>query len=414
MQLHRQTSPNLATNNLLRGQSVHHARAKLLLQSILVSAFAIFSAGALFAADNDANKDPGMTSYRAKLAEYVRARDAYDEIATPYWTSLGKKRSKRLAKLAHGVPLKLNDYVLQQPPQYSGPPEPQNPQAPSSERQPIPVVADFLRYAKAEFDFVPERPAKQADYQRAYVQAALAAGLTAEQCVRIYAFESGGNGGYDVQAGLEYDTPGLHAISTALGYNQLLNTNSVEMLAEAGEEFVHSLRKKIKDAHGPRQDVLKQKLAILKEMIAFSRTVPDRWSAHVRLGNTPKGLGIHALNLDVDIGPLLQVRKLLTSVEYAKTHGYRKPLSAAELEMMNLTGDGNGFDMVMMPDELRQKVPTSNFFQRGGYERNPVARLNNTVAKLLAATNDKMTSEAQLQGAKDLSAVFNEARRESD
>jgi hypothetical protein len=67
-----------------------------------------------------------------------------------------------------------------------------------------------------------------------------------------------------------------------------------------------------------------------------------------------------------------------------------------------------------MPDDLRQKVPTSNFFQRGGYERNPVARLNKTVAKLLSATTDKMTSEDQLQGAKDLSAVFNEARRESD
>jgi hypothetical protein len=70
--------------------------------------------------------------------------------------------------------------------------------------------------------------------------------------------------------------------------------------------------------------------------------------------------------------------------------------------------------MVMMPDDLRQKVPTSNFFQRGGYERNPVARLNNTVAKLLAATDDKMNSEAQLQGARDLSAIFKEAATKSE
>ncbi len=102
------------------------------------------------------------------------------------------------------------------------------------------------------------------------------------------------------------------------------------------------------------------------------------------------------------------MQKLLTSVAYAKSRDYTAPLTAAELEMMNLTGDGNGFDMVSMPDDVRDKVPTSNFFQRGGYERNPVAIVNNTVAKLLAATDAKMITESQLQGAKALAAAFNE------
>ena len=80
--------------------------------------------------------------------------------------------------------------------------------------------------------------------------------------------------------------------------------------------------------------------------------------------------------------------------------------------MMNLTGDGNGFDMVLMPAAMREKVPTSNFFQQGGYERNPVAIRNNTVAKLIAATDAKMEKEAKLQGAQDLAAAFDgEARR---
>ena len=35
--------------------------------------------------------------------------------------------------------------------------------------------------------------------------------------------------------------------------------------------------------------------------------------------------------------------------------------------MMNLTGDGNGYDMITMPREWRARVPTANFFQRGGY-----------------------------------------------
>jgi hypothetical protein len=38
------------------------------------------------------------------------------------------------------------------------------------------------------------------------------------------------------------------------------------------------------------------------------------------------------------------------------------PLTAAEHEMMNLTGDGNGIDMVLMAAAMREKVPTSNFF----------------------------------------------------
>jgi hypothetical protein len=74
--------------------------------------------------------------------------------------------------------------------------------------------------------------------------------------------------------------------------------------------------------------------------------------------------------------------------------------------MMNLTGDGSGFEMVVMSKDLRDKIPTSNFFQRGGYERNPVAGVNNTVAKLIAATNAKMDTEVQLQGARTLAALF--------
>jgi hypothetical protein len=156
----------------------------------------------------------------------------------------------------------------------------------------------------------------------------------------------------------------------------------------------------------PRRRMLAGKIATLRKMIAFAKSVPDDWSAHARLAKTPKGLAIHALNLDVDIGPWLQTHKLLTSVHFARRKGYTRPLSAAELEMMNLTGDGNGFDMVSMPQALRVQVPTSNFFQRGGYERNPVAIRNNTVAKLIAATNARMDAESNRPGAKELAAAF--------
>jgi hypothetical protein len=124
----------------------------------------------------------------------------------------------------------------------------------------------------------------------------------------------------------------------------------------------------------------------------------------------PKGLGLHALNLDIDIGPLLQTRKLLDSILHARGRGIARRLTAAELEMMNLTGDGNGLDMVSMPQEMRAQVPTANFFQRSGYERNPVAIRNNTVAKLIAATNATMDRESQRQGARDMAAAFDGLR----
>ena len=91
---------------------------------------------------------------------------------------------------------------------------------------------------------------------------------------------------------------------------------------------------------------------------------------------------------------------------FAHKQGYGAPLTAAELEMMNLTGDGNGIDMITMPQAMRAQVPTSNFFQRLGYGHNPVAIRNNVVTKLLAATDTVMDREIKLQGAKDLAAAF--------
>jgi len=224
--------------------------------------------------------------------------------------------------------------------------------------------------------------------------------------VRVYAFESGGNGKYDVQAGLEYDRPNARAISTALGYNQLLSTNSVELMAEQGDQFLANLNNKATTLSGEARAALDSKMAVVLRMIEFSRSVADDWGQHERIASTPQGLGIHAMNLDIEVGPLLQTQKLLDSVIYARRKGFPRELSASELEMMNLTGDGNGFDMISIPLDIRERVPTANFFQRKGYERNPVAIRNNTVIKLLAATDAKMDVESTLQGAKDLASAF--------
>ena len=277
---------------------------------------------------------------------------------------------------------------------------------PPRERKTIPVVADFLKAAAEHFQFVPQQPSTEAEFKRAYARYALGSGLTREQAVRVYSFETGGTGNHDMQSGLSASRPGSRAISTAIGYNQLLTTNSVELMAEQGHEFIKELTEKAASLSGAPRKAMDHKIAVLKKMVAFTRTVPDDWSAHEKLADTEQGWAVHAMVLDIDVGPMLQTHKLLTSVIFAREKGYKRPLTAAELEMMNLTGDGTGLDMVTMPLAMREQVPTSNFFQRGGYERNPVAVRNNTVAKLLAVTDRWMDSHSELAGAKELAAAF--------
>ena len=222
--------------------------------------------------------------------------------------------------------------------------------------------------------------------------------------MRVYAFETGGTGNHDVQSGIEHG--GKRAISTAIGYNQLLTTNSVELLAEQGHEFIRALADRVARSSGPARKALEHKLGVLKRMVAHAKSVPDTWAEHEKIGDTAQGWAMHAMVLDIDVGPMLQTHKLLTSVLFARAKGYTRPLTAAELEMMNLTGDGTGLDMVTMPQAMREQVPTSNFFQRGGYERNPVAIRHNTVAKLLAVTDSRMDSNSKNAGAKELAGAF--------
>jgi hypothetical protein len=349
-----------------------------------------------------------MVQYRRALAEYQLARASYTAAAEAYWSAIAAKRHLRTAKRAHRETVSLDDYVLTQPPVYSGPPKPRDPSKAQEEAPPppyVPVVADFLAAAEREFNFVPRPPQGESDFKRAYARVALAAGLNKEQIVRIYGFEAGGNGGYDVQAGLEYNKQ-ARAITTALGYNQLLATNTVEIVAESGNAFVKNLMARAASLPNGERGALDRTIAVVRKMVGFARSVPDDWNQHQALANTQKGLGIHALNLDVDVGPFLQTQKLMDSVVFARRKGIDRTLTAAELEMMNLTGDGNGFDMITLPAAWRDQVPTANFFQSSGYRDNPVAQRNNVAGKLIAATDARMDQEVKKPGARELAAAL--------
>ena len=353
-----------------------------------------------------------LAEYKAKLAEYERIHGVFEREDEAYWESIAAKRRIRNGKRRNHETSALTDYVLTQPPVYGGPPRPVSPLPPPPPPPvppppEIPVVTDFLKAAREHWGFVPTLPARDAAFKRAYAKAAHAAGLTQAQIVGVYAFETGGRGVYDTQAGLEPPGPGKHAISPALGYNQLLSTNTVSLFGESGPRFIVLLGQKAKTLTDEQRLAFERKFAVLKSMIAYCRSLPHSWAKYDEIAkHSEKGWGIHAAVLDIDVGPLLQVQKLLDSVEFARAKGHDKPLTAAELELMNLTGDGNGIDMVMMPQSYREKVPTSNFFQPKGYARNPVARRTKVVAGLIAEIQGHMTRNASTPGSRELATAF--------
>ncbi|MGH6684615.1 MAG: hypothetical protein ACRECA_11985, partial [Pseudolabrys sp.] len=215
------------------------------LRNGLIASTIILAAGVLPAARPAcAQNVPGVTAladYQARLKTYELAREAYEQEAGRYWNTVSEKRKLRNAKRRNRETIVLTDYVLAQPPIYGGPPRPINPlpspPPPVPARPEIPVAADFLQAAREHWGFVPEQ-ASDAEFKRAYARAARAAGLTREQIVGVYAFETGGRGFYDTQAGLEPPRPGARAISPAIGYNQLLSTNTVSLFAESGQRFL--------------------------------------------------------------------------------------------------------------------------------------------------------------------------------
>ncbi|MBX9842163.1 MAG: hypothetical protein K2Z80_10195 [Xanthobacteraceae bacterium] len=376
----------------------------------------VIATGVLAVEPADAAKRPAKSAKADKKAAKAAKSESghrtyaqYEKDATAYWQSVVDMRRMRIAKRNRGEAIELSDYVLTQPPHWPGalPRRPLPPATPGVPR--LPLVVHMLTMAAEQHSFVPQR-ASDLEFKRAYAIAATAAGITAHQAVRTYAFETGGNGTYDVQAGLTHPSKKARAISSAIGYNQLLTANSVGLMAAHGDRFLEKLQAKAETLTGAERAAMDKKIAATKKMIAFCRSVPYQWSEHEKLVQTKRaGVGIHAALFDIDLGPLMQSQKLADSMAFAKSKGHARPLTGAELEMMNFTGDGNGIDLVTMSDEMRQQVPTANFFQRAGYERNPIARRTGVVSALYASMNGKMDRASQLPGAVELAGAFAEA-----
>jgi hypothetical protein len=347
-----------------------------------------------------------LTTYEA----YRKARDGFEKQLKFYWNRVEAKRDARKAKRLLGQAYEAEDYIAVQPPKYAGPELPPEiakivtEVKPPVPEQPLATVADFLAHAKELYGFVPTTTTEQ-EFKRRYAQEALTLGLTKDQVVRIYALETGGQGTYDMQSGYNPITKQGRAISSALGYAQLLHANSTSELVKHGERFARRLLSMASAPGTPPEhaEALKAKAAVLRRMQKAARSIPNEWSHHVKFAGTPAGLGIHALNLDADVGPWLQVLKL-RGLKYDAANAGRATLAGAEIELMNLAGPRTGLEM-MMP--VAQNMPTSNFFSEGGYYRNTIVR-EKTAAELLRALNDRMEANIKKPGAVEFAQIFDE------
>lgn len=355
-----------------------------------------------------------LTPAQRKIYEdYRQAKDQFDSQFRTYWQRVEAKREARRAKRLLGHEFAADDYIARQPPKFSGPELPAEIAKIVTEVRPPPperllaTVEDFLEQAKELYGFVPAS-ASEREFKRRYAVEALSVGLSKDQVVRIYALETGGQGTYDMQAGFNPLTKKGKAISSALGYAQLLHANSTSELVKHGEGFARRLlgMAAARGTDAERAEALRAKAAIVRRMLRAARSVPNEWGAHMRFAGTPAGLGIHALNLDADVGPWLQVLKLKGLKDEAEQAG-RGDLAGAEIELMNLAGPRTGLEM-MTP--VARSMPTANFFSEQGYYRNTIVR-EKSAAELLKALDERMEVNIKKPGAVEFAQVFDEVAR---
>jgi hypothetical protein len=377
--------------------------------SVLVLAFAAAPASA------DPRLLPRLNEEQRELfLKWKEARSAYDRVHEAYWATVNARRVERRRKISAGERATPADYVMAHPPKYHGPQLRADIAKLMAELAPPPppveitTLPEMLAAARQHYRFaptiIPER-----EFKRRYAAEALAVGLTREEVTRIYAFETGGRGTFDMQAGINPDTRQGRAISTAMGYAQLLAANSIDEIVRYGDGFISRLSMIAARPGTPPERVreITAKIEALRAMMRVGRSVPREWSRHVELSRTPPGYGIHVLNLDGDIGPWLQVIKLKGIKDTAEQAG-RAGLSPAELELMNLAGPRTGLEMM---EPVGRTAPTSNFFAQAAYYRNTVVR-DKTAAELLATIDERMNESMKRPGSQEFVAAFDEVARQ--
>jgi hypothetical protein len=206
-----------------------------------------------------------------------------------------------------------------------------------------------------------------------------------------------------MQSGVHPSNKASRPISSALGYAQLLDANSVNEVSRSGATFIAHLQHKLLDPNNTpeRTASLKHKIAVMKRMYANCKRVPFEWDRHQAYAKTPAGMGVHTINIDGDIGPMLQAMKLKTLKDIAEKNGHPS-LTGAEIELMNLAGPMTGLEMMEAPGA---SAPTPNFFSRRAYSVNKMV-IGLTGSGLQAELDRRMGDAMTMAGSREFAEAF--------
>ncbi len=324
----------------------------------------------------------------------------YQKELAGYWSTVESQKK-------YGRP------VLEFPPIYEGPVKPAGMEAvkPSNTAK-LPSVDEMLMQSKAlnrlatgdesQPDFTVKQITEEefkSNYARETLKVGASLGLTSAQTekivLNIYAFEGGGKATHDMLSGvpMELTKPEadghteladkrrqLHPLSSAIGYNQIIMSTNLTFADGEGKIVADRLRELAKDS--PRKEELETKAALYEnlqtklhgELMEVVKAHPEskdkyldkdgkpRYQLYVDFAKSakPTGLGIsgrqfatalHALNLDGDIGPIVQSRQFAQVVGHTLKEETRLKL---EQKAQAINERADRFDL--LPDNQKQKA----------------------------------------------------------
>jgi len=307
--------------------------------------------------------------------QYKQAKERFDTRLKDYWTNVGKTR-------------KADSFVTDFPPRYEGPAKPKG-TVEAKEPKTLPRLNDMLDGSRNLNRLITGDP-NQPDYairrvsedqfKQSYAAEVLKTGTanglppeTVRNIVRsIYAFESGGAGTHELLSGmpqdlLKEDKPGettiadqrraFRPVSTAIGYTQMLQYNTVRQFDVNGGEISTRLRQmaqedptRAQELNTKAQTVEQLQTLVRQELKSFAKAnaegPQDKRKAYLDKDGNPTDLcredfaksdiklpgrditgrqlasSLHAFHMDGDVGPILQSAELKDLLKFAKENDF--------------------------------------------------------------------------------------------
>jgi hypothetical protein len=386
----------------------------------------------------DAGKRTRQDATATPEERYKQAKERYDKRLNDYWSNLLKTRDS-------------NKFTTEFPPRYEGPAKPKGVVEPK-EPKTLPRLNDMFDGSRTLNRLLtgdPNQPdysirqVSESQFKQSYaneiLKTATANGLTPDEAKnivrRIYAFESGGAGTHEMLSGmpqdlLKEDKPGETTIadqrrayrpnSTAIGYTQMLQYNTVRLFDTAAPEISTRLRqmaqedpsraqeltnkaqmvdnlqtligkelKSFADASGPRpagKEYIKDgKITDLcREDFAKSDVkLPGRDITGRQLSSS-----LHAFHMDGDVGPILQSLELNHLLKFAKQNDFTGLLNQ-EKDAFN--------KRVSQYDALPQADKTKALTEIMSHIK-PSANASEADKKAFIATRDALTTKIAALG----------------